>query len=109
MKPSAIYTEAGRVMANPEVSRRLHAHHDSVERSAVSSALSRRRFVLEGLEAVASGATSESAKVAALIALGKTSGVDLFTDKIEVDDARSASEVRDELERRLQALLTGTG
>jgi hypothetical protein len=108
-KPSAIYTEAGRLMAHPEIHRRLLAHQTSVERSAASNALSRRRFVLEGLEAVASGATSESAKVAALIALGKTQGVDLFTDKVEVDDARSVSEVRDELERRLQVLLTGTG
>ena len=109
MKPSAIYTEAGRIMANPEVSRRLHAQQDSIERSAVSQALSRRRFVLEGLEREAGGAVSDSARVAALIALGKTSGVDLFTDRIETVDERSASDIRAELERRLAGLLDGTG
>jgi len=109
MKPSAIYTEASRVMAHPEVSRRLHAQQDSIERSAQSSALSRRRFVLEGLEREAEGAVSDSARVAALVALGKTSGVDLFTERVETVEDRSAEEVRAELERRLAGLLDGTG
>jgi phage terminase small subunit len=109
MKPSAIYTEAGRVMANPEVSRRLHAHQDSVERSAASSALSRRRFVLEGLERESTEAASDSARVAALIALGKTSGVDLFTDRVEQVADQSPDEVRAALEQRLAALLGSTG
>ena len=108
MKPSAIYTEAGRVMANPEVSRRLHAHQDSVERSAASSALSRRRFVLEGLEREATEAASDSARVAALVALGKTSGVDLFIDRIEQVADQSPDEVRAALEQRLAALLGGS-
>jgi len=112
MKPSAIYTEAGRVMANPEVSRRLHAHQASVERSAASTALSeraeRRAFVLEGLEREAGTATSDSARVQALVALGKTQGVDLFTDRVEQVADRSPDEVRVELEQRLAKLL-GTG
>ena len=110
MKPSAIYTEAGRIMAHPEVSRRLHAQQDSIERSAVSQALSRRRFVLERLEHEAIEATSDSTRVQALIALGKTPGVDLFTDRVEtVGEDRSAEEVRAELERRLAGLLDSTG
>ena len=109
MKPSAIYTEAGRVMAHPEVSRRLHAAQDSVERSAASSALSRRTFVLDGLEREATQADSDSARVAALIALGKTQGVDLFTDRVETVTDRTPDEVRAELEQRLAALLGRTG
>ena len=109
MKPSAIYTEAGRIMAHPEVSRRLHAHQDSVERSAASSALSRRRFVLEGLERESTTAASDSARVAALVALGKTQGVDLFTDRVEQVADRTPDEVRAELEQRLAALLGRTG
>ena len=110
MKPSAIYTEAGRIMAHPEVSRRLHAHQDSVERSAASSALSRRRFVLEGLERESTTAASDSARVAAVVALGKTQGVDLFTDRVEqVGADRTPDEVRAELEQRLAALLGRTG
>ena len=109
MKPSAIYTEAGRVMANPEVSRRLHAAQDSIKRSAASSALSRRAFVLEGLQREATDADSDSARVAALIALGKTSGVDLFTDRVEQVADRTPDEVRAELEDRLAALLGRAG
>jgi len=109
MKPSAIYTEAGRVMANPEVSRRLHAAQDSIERSSASQALSRRRFVLEGLERESTEAASDSARVAALIALGKTSGVDLFTDRVEQVADQSPDEVRAALEQRLAALLGSTG
>ena len=110
MKPSAIYTEAGRVMANPEVSRRLHAAQDSIERSSASQALSRRRFVLEGLERESTTAASDSARVAALVALGKTQGVDLFTDRVEqVGADRTPDEVRAELEQRLAALLGRTG
>ena len=107
MKPSAIYTEAGRVMANPEVSRRLHAAQDSIERSSASQALSRRRFVLEGLEREATEAASASARVAALVALGKT--LDLFTDRVEQVADRTPDEVRAELEQRLAALLGRTG
>ena len=107
--PSAIYTEAGRIMAHPEVSRRLHAAQDSIERSAQSSALSRRTFVLEGLEREAASAASDSARVAALIALGKTSGVDLFTDRVEQIIDRTPDEVRAELEQRLASLLGSTG
>ena len=109
MKSSAIYTEAGRVMANPEVSRRLHAAQASVERSAASSALSRRTFVLEGLEREARTATSDSARVQALALLGKTQGVDLFTDRVETVTDQSPDEVRAALEQRLAALLGATG
>ena len=109
MKPAAISPEAGRVMANPEVSRRLHAAQTSIERAAASSALSRRTFVLEGLEREATDAASDSARVAALIALGKTQGVDLFTDRVETVTDRTPDEVRAELEERLAALLGSTG
>jgi len=112
-KPSAIYTEANRLMGHPEIHRRLLAHQASVERSAASTALSekaeRRAFVLEGLEREATGAASDSARVAALVALGKTSGVDLFTDRVEQVADQSPDEVRAALEQRLAALLGSTG
>jgi hypothetical protein len=108
--PSAIYTEAGRLMGHPEIARRLLAHQASVERSAASSALSeraeRRAFVLEGLEREARTAASDSARVQALALLGKTQGVDLFTDRVEqVGADQSPEEVRALLEERLSALL----
>ena len=112
-KPSAIYTEANRLMGHPEVHRRLLAHQASVERSAASTALSeraeRRAFVLEGLEREARTAASDSARVQALALLGKTSGVDLFTDRVETVSDQSPDDVKRELERRLSDLLGSTG
>ena len=112
-KPSAIYTEANRLMGHPEIHRRLLAHQASVERSAASTALSeraeRRAFVLEGLEREATGAASDSARVAALVALGRTTDVGLFLDRVETVTDRSPDEVRQELEQRLAALLGSTG
>ena len=112
-KPSAIYTEANRLMGHPEIHRRLLAHQASVERSAASTALSeraeRRAFVLEGLEREARTAASDSARVQALALLGKTQGVDLFTDRVEQVADQSPDEVRAALEQRLAKLLGSTG
>ena len=84
-----------------------------MERSAASTALSeraeRRAFVLEGLEREATGAASDSARVAALVALGRTTDVGLFLDRVDMQVTdRSPDEVRAELEQRLAKLL-GTG
>ena len=65
MKRSAIDTEAWRLTSHPEIARRLHAHHASIERAASASALSRRRLVLERHEHEAVNAESDSARVRA--------------------------------------------
>ena len=109
MSAAAVHNEASLLAGHHEVARRLALHQASIERSSQSSALSRRRFVLEGLEREASEAASDSARVAALIALGKTQGVDLFTDRVEQVADRTPDEVRAELEQRLSALLGSTG
>ena len=109
MSSAAIHNESSLLAGHHEVARRLALHQASIERSAQTSALSRRRFVLEGLEREATQADSDSARVQALIALGKTSGVDLFSERIESVTDQSPAEVRDELERRLVALLGKTG
>lgn len=108
MSNAAIHNEASLLAGHHEVARRLQLNRASIERSSQSSALSRRRFVLEGLERESTEAASDSARVAALIALGKTQGVDLFTDRVETVTDRSPDEVRAELEQRLAKLL-GTG
>ena len=109
MSSAAIHNEASLLAGHHEVARRLALHQASILRSAQSSALSRRRFVLEGLEREATEAASDSARVAALVALGKTQGGDLFTDRIEQVADRTPDEVRAELEQRLAALLGRTG
>ena len=110
MKRSAIDTEAWRLAAHPEISRRLHAHHASIERAASASALSRRRLVLERLEHEAVNAESDSARVRALELLGKTHDVGLFVEHIETDSGdRSPDELRRELQDKLTALLGHSG
>ena len=109
MSAAAIHNEASLLAGHREVARRLTLNRASIERSSQSSALSRRRFVLEGLEREATDAASDSARVAALVALGKTQGVDLFTDRVEQVADRTPDEVRAELEARLAALLGRTG
>ena len=106
MKPSAVYTEAGRLMGHPEIARRILAHQASVERSAVSSALSKRRWIVERLEHEAEHAQSDAGRVRALELLGKVTEVALFTDRVEqVDNDLSPDQLRDELEQRLLKLV----
>jgi hypothetical protein len=76
--------------------------------AASTSALSRRRLVLERLEHEAVNAESDSARVRALELLGKTHDVGLFVERIETDSSdRSPDELRRELQDKLTALLTG--
>jgi|TARA_B100000959_G_C14933221_1_gene604571 phage terminase small subunit len=106
MKPSAVYTEAGRLMAHPEITRRLLAAQASVERSAVSSALSKRRWIVERLEHEAEHAQSDAGRVRALELLGKVTEVALFTDRVEqIDSELSPDQLRDELQQRLLKLV----
>jgi len=110
MKPSAIYTEANRLMGNPEIARRLQANRDSIQRSAVSSALSRRRWIVERLEHEAANAESDAARVRSLELLGKTTDIKLFADIVETSTNDSSPEqVKAELEQKLTALLGGSG
>jgi phage terminase small subunit len=110
MKPSAIYTEANRLMGNPEIARRLQANRDSIQRSAVSSALSRRRWIVERLEHEAANAESDAARVRSLELLGKTTDIKLFADIVETSTNDSSPEqVKAELEQKLTALLSGSG
>ena len=106
MKPSAIYTEASLLASHPEITRRLLAHEASVERAALTSALTRRRWIVERLEHEAGHAESDAARVRALELLGKDSSVRMWSDVVEtVEVEASPDELRAQLEQRLTALL----
>ena len=110
MKPSAIYTEANRLMGNPEIARRLQANRDSIQRSAVSSALSRRRWIVERVEHEAANAESDAARVRSLELLGKTTDIKLFADIVETSTSDTSPEqVKAELEAKLTKILQGSG
>ena len=110
MKASAIWTESSRLMGNTMVASRLQAHRDSVARSVVSSALTRRRWIVERLEHEAANAESDAARVRSLELLGKTTDIKLFADIVETSsNDQSPEQVKAELEEKLTALLSGSG
>ena len=106
MGSHAIHCEASQLAAHPEVTQRLLAHQTSVERSELSHAATRRRWIVERLTHEATNSTSDAARVRALELLGKDSAVKMWTEvqeHVEVD--ASPDEVREQLEARLTALL----
>jgi len=104
-KPSAIYTESNRLMQHPEIHRRLMASRAAVERSALSSGTSKRLWIIERLEALAEQG-SEQTKLGALRLLGQCSDVGLFVERTSIETPQSSGDLRAELERKLQSLLT---
>ena len=113
MSPGSIYSESCILMTNPQVAARLREHERSIERSALSSALSRRQMILDGLEREAALSNedggSPGSRVRALELLGKSTGVDLFVDRVEQVTDESPDELRSELEDRLRSLLGKQG
>ena len=107
MSDKAIYTEAWKLCTHhPEVTRRILSQQAVLERAALSSGLTRRRWIVERLEHEARSAESDAARVRALELLGKDSNVRLWSDVVEtVQVEASPDEVRRELEARLTALL----
>jgi len=106
MGSHAIHCEASLLASHPEVAARLLAHQTSVERSELSHAATRRRWIVERLTHEATNSTSDAARVRALELLGKDSAVKMWSEVVEehIVDA-SPDDVRRELEARLTALL----
>ena len=108
MGSHAIHCEASLLASHPEVTQRLLAHETSMERSVLTSALTRRRWIIERLEAEAVDMDqgSPASRVRSLELLGKDSSVKLWSDVVETVAAEaSPDEVRAQLEHRLTALL----
>ena len=108
MSDKAIYTEAWKLCTHhPEVTRRILSQQAVLERAALSSGLTRRRWIVERLEHEARSAESDAARVRALELLGKDSEVQMWQDHVIQTQTAEASpdDVRRELEARLTALL----
>jgi hypothetical protein len=106
MGSHAIHCESSLLASHPEVTARLLAHEASMERAVLSSALTRRRWIIERLEAEAVDMEtgSPASRVRSLELLGKTER--LFADVVEtVQSDETPDEVRQQLEARLTALL----
>ncbi len=109
MKPSTIHRNACLLATNNKVQTRLQDLEQADERDTVHSAIYRRTFVLEGLAREAVDMTgTQSARIRAFELLGKSQGVDLFTDiKEHRVTNRTSDEIEAELRRRIGELFNG--
>ena len=107
MSDNAIYTEAWKLVSqHPELTRRILSHKAGIEKAALTSALTRRHWIVKRLEHEATSAESDAARVRALELLGKDSQVKLWSDVVEtIESEETPDEVRAQLEARLTALL----
>ena len=99
MSDQAIWTEAGRVFRNAEVSRRITAGRAAQERQAVHTGASLRLHVEKELFALSIKAESEQSRLRALELLGKLDKVGAFTERVaQVHGEQTAEEVEAELQ-----------
>ena len=102
--PKWVEVEASRLIANPKIALSLHKAIQRKEDVAVASSLRTRNYVLERLMKESQEADSDSARITALSLLGKT--VNLFSDTIEIKEARDSNDIEAEIEEKIVALLS---
>ena len=102
--PKWVEVEASKLVANPKIALSLHKAIERKETSAVASSLRTRNYVLERLMKESKEADSDSARITALSLLGKT--VNLFSDTIEIKEARDSEDIEEEIEAKIVALLS---
>ena len=102
--PKWVEVEASKLVANPKIALSLHKAIERKETSAVASSLRTRNYVLERLMQESKEADSDSARITALSLLGKT--VNLFSDTIEIKEARDSEDIEEEIEAKIVALLS---
>ena len=104
MKPATVNREAHTLMATPKIATRVEALQRAKDRAVIASSLSDRERVLTKLRDMmetTEGGPAVTAQLRAAELLGKSVG--LFKDVVETTKMRSADEVREELERMLDA------
>ena len=102
--PKWVEVEASKLVANPKIALSLHKAIERKETSAVASSLRTRNYILERLMKESKEADSDSARITALSLLGKT--VNLFSDTIEIKEARDSEDIEEEIEAKIVALLS---
>jgi len=102
--PKWVEVEASKLVANPKIALSLHKAIQRKEDVAVASSLRTRNYVLERLMKESQEADSDSARITALSLLGKT--VNLFSDTIEIKEARDSDDIEAEIEQKIIALLS---
>ena len=102
--PKWVEVEASKLVANPKIALSLHKAIQRKEDTAVASSLRTRNYVLERLMKESQEADSDSARITALSLLGKT--VNLFSDTIEIKEARDSNDIEADIEAKIVALLS---
>lgn len=102
MKGETVRTEASRLMANPHVAARIKVLLGRIEAAVVAAGVSDADRVRSKLRVMMESALpSDSVKLAATVALGKSCGV--FTEVIEVKEPRTPEQILAALDARLAA------
>ena len=105
MKDSSVWVEACKLRQHPKVSQRIDALTADITARKQSDDDRLRIFVTEQLKHEALEAGSDSARVQALVALGRS--VAMFSDRVIEEETaeRTASEIEAEIQDRLSRLI----
>ena len=102
--PKHAHVDCSVLMSNPKIALAIRKGMDRKETSSVASSLRTRSYVLERLMKESKEAVSDSARISALSLLGKT--VNLFSDTIEIKEARDSNDIEADIEAKIVALLS---
>lgn len=105
MTEAAIQQAAHQMAHRPNVVMKLTEMRKRIDDLSTLAPQEGRNFVMNGLTALAINAQKESVQLGALIALGKTAGIDLFREvRITEHVNRTVEDVESELKRKLLEL-----
>jgi hypothetical protein len=105
-KPSTVWVNASQLATgNTKVASRIKAITDQLTARKRTDEDKLKLWVTDQLKTEAMGADSASARVSALVALGKS--VAMFTEKVQQEDSseRNVADIEADLQRRLAALI----
>mgnify|MGYP003113748188 FL=1 len=102
--PKHAHVDCSVLMSHPKIALAIRKGMDRKETSSVASSLRTRSYVLERLMKESKEADSDSARISALSLLGKT--VNLFSDTIEIKEARDSNDIEADIEAKIVALLS---
>ena len=105
MSAACIRVEASKLMSDPNVTLMVERIQKAAERAVVASTVSDRERVLTKLREIidnAEGTPAEQVILRACDLLGKSAG--LYKDVVETVVQRSPQEIRDEIDKRLDAI-----
>ena len=102
--PKWVEDEASKLVANPKIALSIQKAMQKKETTVIASSLRTKNYVLDRLYKESQQSDSDASRVRALELLGKS--VSLFSDVVETKETRPSEEIEQELEERIEQLLT---